>query len=693
MRFRVLWFGFFSSLLLSGCGFGSKDLSSTNAPAPLVQGKVFGGQQPITGSTVTVWEAGTGGYAGYSSSTATALATVMSGAGGLFAFPANSYTCTTGEQVYITAQGGYANPNYANPNILLAAGLGECSAAQSAQLNVNEVTTAVTAFALGRFFSPVGSGSDYFTSPSDTGGFALSNQYTIPTLVNLSTGSVNPNTAYNPASYGGAAITIEAAKIYSLANVLAACVNDGPAFGNCTKLFQDTTYTGTQPGTDVSFTNATPTNTLEAAVQMSIYPYNNVTALYDLSTPTAPFVGLAAAPNDWTIGISYTNPNYGLSIAGTATSGTSSNIDIDASGDIWFPTNMASSHGLAFFNPLYNIFQGPFANYNASEMPILNAPQYLAIDPSGYVWATDLSSGFVVKYSPSGGAEPVYVTGLGGGATSSGPLAIYADGTVYVSASSSSGSFLDTFSNEGAMEFIDVEPFTRNPTGMTIATGLAGETAAGIVAATSGSSTVCSDEFVSPPSNTDGVTPGDYVDSTTTSTSCISGGAATIVNGEDQLAVATTTGQICSDDNGACMSSPVALTLPEGIATDGDGYLWVANSGNGSVGTFYAQYDSGVSATVLSGITPQPYLHGTGNGGTMTTPYGVAIDRSGNVWVSNASCVTTSATPCVPTGFTLSELIGAAFPAETPLSVYSNGNQGFYPSIARRPGNAMAKKR
>jgi hypothetical protein len=54
----------------------------------------------------------------------------------------------------------------------------------------------------------------------------------------------------------------------------------------------------------------------------------------------------------------------------------------------------------------------------------------------------------------------------------------------------------------------------------------------------------------------------------------------------------------------------------------------------------------------------------------MTQPYGLAIDGAGNVWAANASCIGA----CTPTSFTLSELIGAAAPTITPLSLQFGGD-------------------
>jgi hypothetical protein len=56
----------------------------------------------------------------------------------------------------------------------------------------------------------------------------------------------------------------------------------------------------------------------------------------------------------------------------------------------------------------------------------------------------------------------------------------------------------------------------------------------------------------------------------------------------------------------------------------------------------------------------------------MTAPYGVGIDATGNVWVTNAGC---SVNDCVPGTFTLTEIVGAGFPTITPVSAQiTSGN-------------------
>src|ERR1039458_330030 len=66
-------------------------------------GKVYGGQQPISGAAVTLWAAGTSASYGTG---ATSVATTTTDTNGNFSFNnAGVSPCTTGQYLYITSVG------------------------------------------------------------------------------------------------------------------------------------------------------------------------------------------------------------------------------------------------------------------------------------------------------------------------------------------------------------------------------------------------------------------------------------------------------------------------------------------------------------------------------------------------------------------------------------------------------------
>lgn len=635
------------ALLITGCSLRSED-SVADAASDEIQGSVIGGQQPIAGATVTVWLMGTSGYG----AGATQLASTTTDPSGNFKFASNAYACGySNEPVYITASGGDPGGG-SNANLVLAAGLGTCIAGKAAFVNINEVSTIVTAYALSHFFTTA-MGGDYTTdliggpaagSGSYNAGLVRANSYTIPNLVALDAGSIKANTS---------TMTIESTKIYSLANILAACVNSSGQ--------SSTTDTTTACGKLFSYTTvgaSRPMDTFQAAVRIALYPYKNVSLLYGLISASAPFTGLSSAPNDWTIGVSYSASSFGLGINGSANSRTSSNIDIDANGNIWFPTNSASNHGLAYFSPASLTFNGPYATS-------LIHPQYVAITSQGLVYGSDLAGAqiaYVTSSNPATGGTTVTTTGYTGPLVA-GYYSPTLDGVYYTGGGTAStpGSTLYEYTDA----ITTVNTYAKPPNGL-----IAFTTVPYVDASTGASTTVCSYESYL----------GFQSVRVSTSTSpCYAGGIANTTNFDDGVMTVASTNQLC-DYRGFCFISPVTLATPEGIALDGDSNLWVANSGNASVSTFGYSF-ANENSTDYYATSTVPYIHDSTNGSTMTMPYGIAIDRSGNVWTSNASCVTTTSTACTPNGFTLSELIGAAAPTLTPLALTNvNGNQGSRPN-------------
>ncbi len=646
MRVRLTQFLMLSTAAaLAGCASVDRTVppsvsgAAPGAIAGSIQGTIHGGQQPVSGATVTVWLAGTTGYG----AGATPLASTTTDANGGFGFSAGAYTCpASNAPVYLTAAGG--NPGSGlNTNLVLAAGLGTCDSAHTAVVDVTEVTTIATAYALSHFFSTSLGGdptTDLFGGPAPgngvyNAGLALANNATIPMLVNLPNGAFNPSTS---------AVTLETAKLYSIANTLAACVNSTGQLSTsdtttyCGRLFQWTTPpSGTRPA-----------DTLQAAVQMALYPYQNVTNLFNLAPPQSPFVGLSAAPNDWTVAASYTSSTFGLAI----NSDSSSNIDIDASGRVWFPTNALGAQGLAYFDPASQTFNGPYARG-------LGDPQYLAIDTQGTVWGSDLSANQLVGISAaSPGAATTYTTAAGG---VTGPLSVTPGGAGDGLLFSLNAGGTSTLYSESGGAFSAIGAYAGTPSGMATYTLGDPNVHEGDVA-TGGPATPCRLETQS--------TSSSYSRTVATSSGhpCGSGGIAQVDPSDgESVAAASSLNLLCSYNAGACFSPGVPLSAPQGIAVDGDSVVWIANAGNASVSALKYAFASATAADYIA-FTPVAYQHGAGDGNTMSAPYGLAIDRSGNVWVSNASCVSTSSTSCIPSGFTLSELIGAAAPTATPLA-------------------------
>jgi len=382
-----------SGLFLSGCGAknGLNLTSSTPSTSAgvTIQGKVFGGQQPVSGSTIKLFAAGTGGYGSAPTSLLTG-GSVTTDSGGNFNI-SGDWTCPAapGDQVFMTATGG--NPGGGvNNNLALMAALGSCSSINSSSfIVINEVSTVASVYSLAQFLSYTAGAIDQFPATAPAAGtvpfigvptsgascnaaskwvstaanscnyVGLKNaMLTVQNLENISTGLPPANS--KAASYG-ATITqghdswVPSARINTLANILSSCVNttggvanDG---SNCGTLFGVTT-----PAT----TAAAPTDTLQALWNLAQQPFltgANATSFFGLASKNAPFsipAPMTAAPNDWTLALGFTSGGFTRNTevgtynfpTGALLSSISEGLAIDQQGNVW-ATSTADQSGTA----------------------------------------------------------------------------------------------------------------------------------------------------------------------------------------------------------------------------------------------------------------------------------------------------------------------------------------------------------
>jgi hypothetical protein len=228
-----------------------------------------------------------------------------------------TYTCTTGEQLYLLATGG--NPgltgNVNNSALSLMAAIGACPSNGAAGLAnetivINEVTTVATAYALAGFATSPTSISSGTSSQST---LALANAFlNIPNLVDGPSGSA---LAQVPAPGSGVA---PQAALNTLGNILAGCVNSDGTGSACSTLFANTP--ATLGGSDF------PLDTASAAINLAHHQAANAGNLFNLQVPAAPFAPvLASAPTDFTLPITFTPASLAAN-----------ELAVDASGNVYF---------------------------------------------------------------------------------------------------------------------------------------------------------------------------------------------------------------------------------------------------------------------------------------------------------------------------------------------------------------------
>jgi len=397
-----------SGVVLTGCG-GLNSTVPIAKQGPALHGNVHGGQQPIIGATIQLYAAGSSGYGSAYPSypagrTSLLTTTVLTDAGGSFDITGD-YQCpspTTG--VYLVAYGGQpAGPaSPANSSIALMAALGPCGLlSSSTYVVINEITTVASVWALSPFMAGVANIGTTSTNPQGL----LDAFATVNKLTNTTFGGVS-----GPALPAGA--TIPVAKINTLADILAACVNSA---GD----------TGVDSACDMLFTAATvnsvrPTDTITAAMNLAQHP-NQGTSLYMIAVKDSPFQPTVQdEPTDFSLVITYSGG--GLS--------TPSGIATDLSGNVWVANFGGNS--LTKLDALGTTSTDPtgvLSGANGYKIGPLSAPTAVALDQSGNAWVTNGGNNTVAKVSSDGSGSSIF---QGGGLSGPSSVSIDAGGNAWV---------------------------------------------------------------------------------------------------------------------------------------------------------------------------------------------------------------------------------------------------------------------
>lgn len=277
--------------LLSGCQ--DANVRTASGPSSVnFRGRVMGGQQPVTGATVTLYAVGQTGDG--SAATSLMTSTVTTDSNGNFVLT-GQYSCPTATptfpgQVFLVASQG--NPGLgsggSNPQLELMAALGICSQLNSTTtVVINELTTVASVAALAPYMSSwsgIGSG----TTDAEALGAAMN---LVTQYVNTTTGSV-PGPNLLPG------YTAPTATLVTLANLLSACVNSsGGVAGDGSSCGQLFTY---------ATAGSAPADTVGALLNILNNPTVDTSQLFALVPSTPPFGGgLTSAPSSFAIPVVY----------------------------------------------------------------------------------------------------------------------------------------------------------------------------------------------------------------------------------------------------------------------------------------------------------------------------------------------------------------------------------------------------
>jgi len=595
---------------LSGCAgfFFDPNSSSTSYSGVSFSGHAMAGHQPLIGASVQLYAAGTGGNG--SAGTALLSAAVTTDASGAFSV-AGGYTCPkASSQLYLIARGGKAGASATvNSAIVFADAIGECDkVATGTQFTVNEAATAAEAYALAQFLAV---GGDVGASSTNTTG--ISNAFaTAAGLADVSAGT-------SPGSGFAANGSSPAPRINAVANLLNACAVATPSAPACAGLFSATAVAG----------SAAPNNTLDAALNLVRHPAANAGALYTLSTASTAFTPtLGSAPADWALFVNYTGGGMN----------SPTGLGIDSKGNVWVANyatvasefankgapifangvtggGMSASYGLAVdsndnawvTNVPASGLGGAVTVFNSSGQPISGAngftaggvyyPFAIAMDTDGSAWIADNGNSHLTHLSSSGAS----LSGANGFTDASLllPVSIVVDGSHNPWLGNSTGSTVVKVSGNGTQ----FTPYTC----CNNATALAFDQRGNLWAANY------------------------YSDSV----SEISG-SGTVVSA------------------GAYVGG--GIYHPQGLAIDGVGNVWVLNHlSRPQIPLPPLSLSELAGAQTTTPGAPLTPSAGIGGGANLSLAFAIAIDASGNIWVTNTGSKT------------LTEYVGLAAPVKTPL--------------------------
>ena len=720
---------------LAGCGVGNVVIGGDSATGNeasgsgsyAVGGILHGGPNPIVGATITLYTTTGNGYG----ATATAVATTTTNSQGSFSLtlPTSVVACPAGEYAYVGAYSGSTGAGSNNANSLLMVPIGACSAnytttgSSGAYTNtyvgptlwIDELTTAVSAYALGNFMTVTNAGvinvgapanntaTASTTTPSAAGlAHAFANALAI---VNINTGQ--PYAYTNGGTSTATGGVVPDAEIFLLGNILQACVNSNGVTGANSATSND----GTPCGKLFSFTTppqsgaTVPANTLQAMLDLAKYPdpslatWNNTctaagsgtntstACLFNLAAPpTGAYAGaLTSAPPDWALAVVYTS-GYGAQTASCSSTCPGLTyplyVALDYQDNVYvlnYNANAATTppyHATTWTNIIGIGYNGApiFASAEDTTHTYISI---IATDTAGHVVGPNENSTAVLAYSTASGA----VVGTGT-YTNTLPLAIAVDpfNNLYVS-SYNSGVNLRKFAYTGpasaptyTVSNITTSFATYPPYQIVLDSNLdiyAFE--AGSLNGSSGINYVC----LLANENSSLTTAGTYpaacaTASLTGSSSAAAGIGATSSNGAfaiDSAGVTPITKSGSGSSATISAGSPTAIPYVSGslnsrfLSVDGNNWAYSVDGGNGSLSgvSVYDSVDNLALGTykgcyVVSGVCGTATL-----ASPMYSPRAAGIDSSGDIWVVSGSDAD------------LTELIGAAAPTWPGLSMAKSG--------------------
>ena len=602
-------------LLISGCGTGtlapvivtpppSCSTSGTTLAGTAFTGKVMAGAQAMSGATVQLYAAGNTGKA--SAPTSILNSALTTDSTGAFSVPAG-YTCPlSSSSLYLVARGGKAGtPGTSNSASVMMAALGSCSAVTTKTIVVNEVTTAAAVWSLAQF---MGTGATVGGSCTNTVGIANA----FATATNLA----DDHLGTAPGATFPANGTLPISKINTLANLLNTCTASTGASGAgsaCGTLFAQATVGG-----------SVPANTLDAALNIVKNPALNVGPLFSAAAASSAFQpALTTLPNDSTMYAAFTGGGMH----------SPSGLGVDSQGNVW----VASYFSVASkFTPTgVPVFA---AGITANG---LNESYGLAMDAADDPWIPNEQTSFAVN---SGNGSVTVLNS--NGQSISGPSGFAAGGLNYPIAVA-----IDTDASAWVVDYGNSHLTKLSGTGAPLSGALGFTTplfAFPVAVAVDGNHNA----WIANQSSSN-VTKVSADGSTFINYACCNGSTGIGIDQSNNVWIANYYGNSVSliSSTGTIVSNGYkgvgGIAFPQGVAIDGAGTAWVTNFRGPSLTELAGASTStpGAALSPAAGWAPEAAL---------LEAYAIAIDASGNLWISNFG------------NDSITEFVGIAVPVKAP---------------------------
>jgi hypothetical protein len=661
-----------SVVFAAGCAYTSHvatpDNNPISSPATLT-GKVHGGNQPVTGATVTLWFSGQGGTTPLPP---TKAATTTTDAQGFFSFvrdatggthdgTTNTYACPAGVAsplVYVLSQGGNTQNNGVVGQTNTAAGFiglyGSCDELSAANfVFLSEATTVATMAAAQQFFDPrtetiSSSGTDQQRR------IMLNLPNTVKLMADPATGLAVSSTSI-PATGGGdipqavsLLATPETGKINLMADILSSCINQTTA---ATPTCGTLSAAAVPPiPSTTSLNPATPfpaaTDTLQAAYYMLTNPTDgsatNLATLFGLAPGIgAPFQPTSVLPTDWTIGIFYTS-SADCTAAHTFM-GFPAEINIDAQDNVWFANRIGGNLSAisASGAPFACVFEEDNSPQGGAHIDVANNVWYLGTTTMyRYNPATRTSLSFPVGVAPFGmtvdGVGNVYFSAtdtirgsvymLPGAATATAPVAP-------IQISSTVGAGPSRLMSDG--------------------TSASPRTIPGNIWVSSNSSFVSQLSHSNAPGNLNGWITTPFTTLGNSRGVSIDSANNVFVSATNSISALAHSGASWASANGFPFAQLTAgISGPGSISVDGRSNIWIPNFGQPSISEI--SFPQPTALSPATGFAKDTTLF-LGN-------QALAVDQAGNIWTVGVNNV-------------VSEIVGAGVPLYQPYAVgISNGH-------------------